>query len=100
MDFLYPNADTRVYIPLDFGAQRGRVVFEAVHRDADAVLHWHLDQQYLGHTQLFHQVEFNVVPGMHVVTIVDQHGASKTRQFEVLGVERSALAQQPTAVAF
>jgi penicillin-binding protein 1C len=100
MDFLYPNADTRVYIPLDFGAQRGRVVFEAVHRDADAVLHWHLDQQYLGHTQLFHQVEFDIAPGTHVVTVVDQRGESKSRKFEVLGVERSALAQQPSNVAF
>jgi penicillin-binding protein 1C len=100
IDFLYPSAGTRVYIPLDFGAQRGRVVFEAVHRDADAVLHWHLDQQYVGHTELFHQVEVDMVPGTHVVTVVDQRGAAKVRKFEVLGVERPEVAQSPSTVAF
>jgi penicillin-binding protein 1C len=93
IDFLYPNAETRVYIPLDFGAQRGRVVFEAVHRDSDAILHWHLDQQYAGSTQLFHQREFDISPGMHTLTVVDQHGESRTRRFEVLGVERAATTQ-------
>jgi penicillin-binding protein 1C len=93
IDFLYPNANTRVYIPIDFGAQRGRVVFEAVHRDTDAVLHWHLDRQYVGHTQLFHQVELDIAPGVHTLTVVDQRGESKTRRFEVLGVERAATQQ-------
>jgi penicillin-binding protein 1C len=100
IDFLYPNAETRVYIPIDFGAQRGRVVFEAVHRDPNATLHWHLDQQYAGHTQLFHQLEFDIAPGVHTLTVVDQSGASKTRRFEVLGVERSATTQQPSPIAF
>jgi penicillin-binding protein 1C len=92
IDFLYPNADTRVYIPLDFGAQRGRVVFEAVHRDPDAILHWHLDQHYLGQTQLFHQMEMDIEPGYHTLTVVDARGESKSRRFEVLGTERSARA--------
>jgi len=96
IEFLYPNASTRVYIPLDFGAQRGRVVFEAVHRDPDATLHWHVDQQYLGHTQLFHQMEFDISPGLHTVTVVDGRGESKSRRFEVLGVERSAWLPPPS----
>jgi penicillin-binding protein 1C len=86
MDFLYPNAGTRVYIPLDFGALRGRVVFEAVHRDAEATLQWHIDREYMGHTQTFHQLALDLAPGFHVVTIVDPSGESKSRRFEVLGV--------------
>ncbi|HTE41430.1 MAG TPA: penicillin-binding protein 1C [Steroidobacteraceae bacterium] len=86
MDFLYPNADTRVYIPLDFGAQRGRVVFEAVHRDTEATLHWHIDRNYMGDTHTFHQLALDLSPGTHIVTIVDQTGESKSRRFEVLGV--------------
>jgi penicillin-binding protein 1C len=100
IDFLYPNADTRVYIPIDFGAQRGRVVFEAVHRDPDALLHWHLDKQYLGHTQLFHQMEFDITPGFHTITVVDARGAAKTRHFEVLGIEKPVVAQQLSHDAF
>ncbi|MBC7984790.1 MAG: penicillin-binding protein 1C, partial [Candidatus Obscuribacterales bacterium] len=86
IDFLYPHIDTRVYIPMDFGAARGRVVFEAVHRDADALLHWHLDGRYLGRTQLYHQMELDVEPGAHTITVVDQRGDAKSRRFEVLGM--------------
>jgi hypothetical protein len=39
---------------------------------------------------LFHQLEFDITPGMHTLTVVDQHGESKTRRFEVLGVEQEA----------
>jgi penicillin-binding protein 1C len=91
IDFLYPSAATSVYIPFDFSEQRGRVVFEAVHRDADAVLHWHIDRQYMGHTQLFHQLEFDIDAGPHTVTVVDQRGESKSRRFEVLGMQQQAM---------
>jgi hypothetical protein len=47
---------------------------------------------------LFHQLEFDIAPGMHTLTVVDQHGESRTRRFEVLGVERAAAAPQaPTS---
>jgi penicillin-binding protein 1C len=100
LDFLYPNAGTRVYIPIDFGATRGRVVFEAVHRDSDATLHWHIDRTYVGRTQLFHQVELDIEPGMHTLTVVDQQGESKTRRFEVLGVERADAVESRMSTSF
>ena len=87
MDFLYPNLGTRLYIPMDLAAKKGRTVFEAVHRDADAILHWHLDEQFLGSTQTFHQQALDITPGVHVVTIVDQQGHRLARRFEVLGRE-------------
>lgn len=85
MDFLYPNAGTRVYIPIDLAAKKGRVVFEAVHRDAGAVLHWHLDQHYVATTHTFHSEAFDISPGHHVITIVDQAGNRVSRGFEVIG---------------
>jgi penicillin-binding protein 1C len=94
MDFLYPNPNTRVYIPIDLAAQKGRVVFEAVHRDANATLFWHLDEHYVATTRAFHTEALDISPGPHVITVVDQAGNRISRPFEVIGesagqVERS-----------
>lgn len=88
LDFLYPNANTRVYIPIDLGEKKGRTVFEAVHRQAGATLYWHLDDRYLGATTTFHQQALELTPGPHVVTIVDEQGYRLSRRFEVLGIDR------------
>jgi penicillin-binding protein 1C len=84
IDFIYPNAGTRLYIPIDLAAKKGRTVFEAVHRDRNAKLYWHLDDRYLGATTVFHQQALNVAPGTHVITVVDEHGNHLARRFEVL----------------
>lgn len=88
IEFLYPNFGTRLYIPIDLAAQKGRAVFEAVHRDRDARLYWHLDDEYLGTTTSFHQQALDIVPGEHVITVVDQNGHRLSRRFEVLGKEK------------
>jgi penicillin-binding protein 1C len=88
MEFLYPNAAERIYIPMDLGGVRGRTVFEAVHRERDARLYWHLDGVYLGTTQTFHQLSLDIPPGSHVVTIVDAAGNRLSRSFEVLDTTR------------
>ncbi len=87
MEFLYPNSGTRLYIPIDLGTQRGRTVFEAVHREANASLRWHLDDQYIGATRTYHQQALDISVGPHVVTIVDDRGNRLSRRFEVLGKE-------------
>lgn len=87
MDFLYPDAGTRVYIPIDLAEKKGRVVFEAVHRDPDAALFWHLDDQYVGTTRNFHQQALDIAAGVHLITIVDMQGNRLSRSFEVLGRE-------------
>jgi penicillin-binding protein 1C len=89
MDFLYPNLATRLYIPLDFGSQKGRVVFEAAHRTPGTTLHWHLDERYLGATSTYHEQALDIAPGAHVITIVDAEGNRLSRRFEVLARERT-----------
>jgi penicillin-binding protein 1C len=88
IEFLYPTPGTRVYIPVDLAQAKGRVVFEAVHRDRSATLHWHVDDAYLGATRTFHQRELDASPGMHTLTVVDSQGHRLSRQFEVLAQER------------
>ena len=90
MDFIYPNADTKVYIPLELDGKRGRTIFEAVHRDANTMLYWHIDGTYLGSTHTYHQQPLNLAPGSHIVTIVDGEGNRLERHFEVLATRHAA----------
>jgi penicillin-binding protein 1C len=60
------------------------VVFEAVHRDNDAELHWHIDGRYLGSTRLYHQQALELSAGAHRVAIVDNAGQRVERAFTIL----------------
>lgn len=84
IDLLYPLPGTKVYIPRDLDGQFSRMVCEAVHRESDAVLYWHLDTEYLGTTKVFHQQTILVEPGSHRLTLVDRKGRRIERTFEVL----------------
>jgi penicillin-binding protein 1C len=88
MEFLYPDASGRIYVPIDLDGTRGRAVFEVVHRDAGAVLYWHLDEDYAGRTELAHQLAVDLAAGEHSVTVVDAAGNRITRRFEVLARDR------------
>ena len=84
MEFLYPGPEGRIYVPIDLDGRRGRAVFEVVHREPGAVLYWHLDEDYVGRTELSHQLAVDLAPGVHSVTVVDAAGNRLTRRFEVL----------------
>jgi len=88
IDFLYPTVGTRIYIPVDLAETKSRVVFEAVHRERDTTLYWHLDEAYIGSTRTFHQRALDVPVGRHTITVVDPQGHRLSRQFEVLARER------------
>jgi len=88
IEFLYPTAGTRIYIPMDLAETKSRVVFEAVHRERETTLHWHLDDSYIGSTRTFHQRALDIPVGTHSVTVVDPQGNRLSRQFEVLAQER------------
>ena len=88
IEFIYPIAGTKIYIPIDLAETKSRVVFEAVHRDREATLHWHLDDAYVGTTRTFHQRALDAPAGAHTITVVDQQGHRLARQFEVLARER------------
>jgi penicillin-binding protein 1C len=81
---IYPRQFTRVFIPLEQDGQPGRVVFEAAHQQAQAVIFWHLDEQYLGQTTAPHQMAVSAVKGRHTITLVDDKGAELHQVFEVI----------------
>jgi penicillin-binding protein 1C len=84
MEFIYPKKSTQIYVPVELDGKTGRSVFEVAHRSADAIIYWHLDDEYLGLTKNFHQMALSPDSGKHVVTLVDQNGDRAEQYFEVL----------------
>ena len=57
---------------------------EAVHLNSRAVIHWHLDEDFIGSTKDIHKMTLAPEPGMHTLTLVDENGEILERNFIVL----------------
>jgi penicillin-binding protein 1C len=88
MEIIYPQADAKIYVPLEINGEKGKTIFSAAHRKADAKIFWSLDDEFVTSTTKFHQVAFNPAPGKHILTLVDENGESISRQFEILEKEK------------
>ncbi len=84
IEIVYPYATSRIYIPVDIEGKLGRIVIKAVHRNSDARLFWHIDDQYLGETKVFHDKTIMLEPGKHKLTLLDEQGHQISRVFTVL----------------
>ncbi len=84
LQLIYPKEGMKIYVPKEYGGQKGRTVFKATHRNPAQEIHWHLDDQYLGTTQHFHELETNPAKGKHVLTLVDEGGRNISVSFEIL----------------
>ena len=88
LDVLAPEEGAVLFIPLEITGRPGLIVMSAAHRDAGAILHWHLDGAYLGSTRGDHRIEARPGRGRHLLTVVDEGGLEVSRSFEVLSEER------------
>jgi penicillin-binding protein 1C len=88
LDVIYPDDDSKIYIPLEISGNKGRVIFSATHRNQNEKLYWHIDQDFIGTTQHNHQMALNPLPGVHLLTIVDESGNAVSRRFEILSKGR------------
>ena len=84
MEIIYPRNKARIYVPVELDGTLSSTVFEAAHRNPDAIIYWHLDEQYLGKTSQFHQMSLQPTPGYHVITLTDEQGEILKKRFEVL----------------
>lgn len=83
MQLIYPERGTVVLLARELDGRRGKVVAEAAHREADAVIHWHVDGSYLTSTRAGHRTALDLDPGTHRLTLSDTEGRSTTVQFRV-----------------
>lgn len=87
IELVYPNEESRIYIPMDLDGKRSRIILKAVHRNPSAQLYWHLDDEFLGATKVFHEREAALEPGLHKLLLVDKQGYRLERRFRVIGKE-------------
>ena len=84
LDLIYPKANATIYLPRELNGKLGRAVFEAAHRSNRTKIFWHVDGHYLGETHRNHQMASALEPGPHVLTLVDEVGATLKRNFTIL----------------
>ena len=82
---IYPNSSNRIFVPIDINGQPSRTVFKAAHQHPETTIYWHLNQEYMGSTQAFHQLELNPLPGQYTLTLVDEEGFQIEQAFEIVG---------------
>ncbi len=85
---IYPKSNSQIYVPVNFNEEYEKIFFEATHVHDEALLFWHLNDNYLGTTQRMHQIEFMPPPGEHTLKIVDENGVSETVNFSVIVREK------------
>jgi len=84
ISFIYPKSTSPVFIPRNVSGDSERTVLRAAHRDAEAVLYWHLNEEFLGETRVIHDMEILPAPGAHRITIVDDRGNHTERVLTVI----------------
>lgn len=75
MQLIYPTTTARVLVPREVDGNLESIVLKAAHRNAEAIIYWHLNDQYLGATSGLHHLEVSPEPGNYDLTLVDDKGA-------------------------
>lgn len=84
MQFIYPKNPTTIFIPVDFDGKINGTVFKIAHQMPEKAVYWHLDNEYLGMTRDFHEMELKPRPGKHKVVLVDEDGVRMEQSFNIV----------------
>ncbi len=84
MELVYPEPNSKLYVPIELNGEKGKIVFTATHSNPNAVIHWHLDEAFVTSTIRFHQLGLSPAPGEHSIAITDDKGETITRRFIIL----------------
>ena len=89
MEMIYPKHNASIYIPVELDGKRGKVVLNATHRISGTRIFWHIDQEYIGTTENYHQIAVSPTAGRHTLTLVDEDGQRLVQSFTVLDKEKN-----------
>lgn len=84
LDFINLDNNTSILIPQGLDGEKGKIIVEAVHQQADAELFWHIDNEFVAQTKGKHTIEIAPQVGKHTATIIDEDGNTATRNFTIL----------------
>lgn len=82
---LYPSAHHTLMVTKGLNGESQGIVFKASHQNQAAEIHWHLDNEYLGKTAIFHEMKIITTPGIHIIQLIDTQGNTLRRTFEIVG---------------
>ena len=82
--FIYPEANAKIYVPIEIDGQRGKTIFKAALRKENQQLYWHLDNEFVATTTTFHEVALSPSAGPHTITIVNEKGEGLSRNFTII----------------
>lgn len=84
MDFIYPKADSKIYLTKNFESQLQPIILKVAHSNPGTTLHWYLDRTYLGQTKDFHEMPLTAKTGTYYLTVVDDNANEIQRKIEIL----------------
>ena len=84
MQLIYPKEPTQIYVPIDLNGELSKTVFKIAHRNAKSLIYWHIDNEYIGSTQDFHNLELQPDVGKHRLALVDEKGNRLELNFEII----------------
>jgi len=87
MELIYPRPQARIFVPVEIDGSLGQTIFKATHRNQSAHIFWHIDNEFVGTTSDFHQMQLRPKPGKHTLTLVDDEGEQIQQEFEILDKE-------------
>ena len=84
MQFIYPSYNNaRLTIPKQMDGTKGVVTFELAHITPQALVFWHLDEDYITATTDFHKITLAPDKGKHNLTCVDDKGNTLSISFYI-----------------
>ncbi|MEO6671073.1 MAG: penicillin-binding protein 1C [Ferruginibacter sp.] len=88
MELIYPQANAKIYVPIEINGEKGKTIFSAAHRSRNAKIFWSLDDHFIISTETKHQIAISPSAGMHIITLTDEQGNSISRSFEIIDKEK------------
>ncbi len=88
MEIIYPENLSNILIPVDISGDTLKVVFKAKHRNPNAEIFWHINENYYGSTKIFHEISIMLPQGEYRLSLVDNEGNISIRNFRIVGKRR------------
>ena len=84
MDFIYPKANSKVYLTKDFDSKIQPVILKVAHTNRETRLFWYINSEYKGTTRTFHDLPIEAKTGVHRITVMDEAGNEISRKIEIV----------------
>ncbi len=84
MDFIYPKDNGKIYLTKNFDGDIQPFILKVAHSSPKAKLFWYLNNQFLGTTQVFHEMSVQAKTGKYYITVTDEYGNEISRRVEIV----------------